>query len=457
MQSSRLSSFASSNGGATLTWLLRLLVGGTFIFSGFVKGIDPWGTLYKFEEYVAALGIPMLHSLLVAGVFGLCALEFLTGVFLVMGCYRRSAPMLAMAFMTVMLPLTLWIAVSDPVKDCGCFGDAFIISNWATFWKNVALTLMTVWLVRFNDRAVTLISPAFQWLGVVVSLAFIGYVSCYGYMRQPFLDFRAYPVGEPVADAGETSEGRYVFIYEKDGVRKEYGEEDELPSEDDGWTFVERREADGSTDENGADKTFRIWSEDGESDLTDVALGSERTLMLLIPDLASVSPATTWKINSLYDWSESKGIDMLAVVSGDQDRIDVWKDMSMPEYDIYTSDDTAIKEVARGNPALVYLENDTVRWKSTLSAVDTDCITAASDPSAIMEPAVDGPRELANWSMLYIAALATLVAISMVPRLRNMFGTRRRRDANPDGGAEAMHDISASPETTRDDKAPRAE
>ena len=449
MPSSRLSNFASSDWGRAVTWLARLIGGGTFVFSGFVKAVDPWGTLYKMEEYVAALGVPATHSLIVAGVFGLCALEFMLGVFLIAGCYRRSTPVVTLAVMAVMLPLTLWIAVSDPVKDCGCFGDAVVISNWATFWKNVVLTLLTVWLVRFNGRAVTLISPAFQWLAVVVCIAFTGYVSCIGYMRQPLLDFRPYAVGGPITDDSDSEEGAYRFVYEKDGVRKEYGEQDELPSEEDGWKFVERRQTSG--DEKAGDdtgRTFRIWSEDGEDDVTDDVIDSDRMLMLLIPELESVSPATTWKINSLYDWSEKMGVDMLAVVSAGPDRIAEWKDLSMPRYDIFTSDDTAIKEVARGNPALVYLDNDTVRWKSTLSALDTDRITSSDDPQAIMEPVVDGRREATNCIMLFFAALATLVAVSMVPRIRNAFGTARRRRARA---------ASESEPAKRDDKAPRAE
>lgn len=405
-----------------MTWLCRLTAGATFVFSGFVKAVDPWGTLYKFEEYLAALGIPMLHTLLVAGVFGLCALEFMIGVFLVLGCYRRSAPVVALAFMALMLPLTLWIAVSDPVKDCGCFGDALILSNWETFWKNIVLTLICIWLVKFNTRAVTLISPAFQWLAVVVSIAFIGCVSCYGYLCQPLLDFRPYPVGGAVADASESSGGQYMFVYEREGLRREFGEDDELPSEDDGWTFVERRRVSDSKDTTDSGRTFRIWTEDGESDVTEeVITSADSSLMLLVPELTSVSPATTWKINSLYDWSERMGIEMFAVVSAVPEQIEAWKDLSMPRYEIYTGDDTAIKEVVRGNPALVYVKNGKIMWKSTLAAVDTDRITVSDNPEAIMMPAIDGIGKMTHWSLTYMAVLGVLVAFSMIPRLRNLF------------------------------------
>ena len=132
MQSSQSSGSESNSNRSTgntcltqwVTWIIRVLVGGVFIFSGFVKAVDPWGTLYKVEEYLNVMGIGLWHSIVVAGVFLLCAFEFTIGIFLILGCYRRSAPWLAFITMCFMLPLTLWIAVFNPVADCGCFGEA---------------------------------------------------------------------------------------------------------------------------------------------------------------------------------------------------------------------------------------------------------------------------------------------------------------------------------------------
>ncbi len=120
-----------------ITWIVRLIVGGTFVVSGFVKAIDPWGLLYKSDEYLAAMSIDIWPNLQLVGVFCLSALEFLIGIFLVFGCFRRSVAIVATLVIAFMLPLTLWLAMDNPVEDCGCFGDAFVISNWSSFWKNV--------------------------------------------------------------------------------------------------------------------------------------------------------------------------------------------------------------------------------------------------------------------------------------------------------------------------------
>lgn len=400
-----------------LTWIFRILVGATFIFSGFVKAVDPWGTLYKFEEYSAAIGIPVLHSLLLTGVFILCALEFIIGICIITGCYRRSSPVASLLFMCVMLPLTLWIAISDPVKDCGCFGDFLIISNWQTFWKNVLLTLMSIWLIRFNKDEHALITPALQWIQIVCSIVFIAIIMMTGYFKQPLLDFRPYPTGEVIYndEESEDEDSNYVFVYEKGGIEKEFSIDDELPSEEDGWTFVNRKELSKPQSRIQNNKTFRIWNREGDKDETDEIFGhGGKQILLLIPQLESVSPATTWKINSMYDLSFNSGIDMIAVVSGSTDQINEWEDMSMPLYDIYTSDDTAIKEVARGNPAVVYIENDTIIWKSTLGALDIDDISHDNKPE-VESLNSDSKKILKNIVYIYLICLATLITMSIFP------------------------------------------
>lgn len=403
-----------------LTWLFRVLTGATFIYSGFVKGIDPWGTLYKFEEYMEALGLPNAPYLLTAAVFALCTFEFLLGVMLLLACYRRSAPIAAIAFMAVMLPLTLWIALSNPVADCGCFGDAFVISNWATFWKNVVLTLMIAWLIKFNRGALTIISPAFQWIGVVISLCYILIVAFVGFKWQPLIDFRPYHAGTPLFAANDSDDydSDFIFIYEKDGEKKEFGIDDDLPDESDGWTFVERRENSvRSTPES--QKTFRAWDRTGNEDLSDeLSTPDGQELLMMVPDLGDVSPATTWKINAIYDWCARNDVQMAAVVFGSPREIADWQDLAMPRYDIYTADDTAIKEVARGNPAIVMMRNDTIMWKtalSTLEVEDSETDSISVTPSSLVtQPA----KSLSRITWIYIICMIFPIALSFLPRIR---------------------------------------
>ena len=355
-----------------VTWLFRILCGGLFIFSGFVKAIDPWGTIFKVEEYLAAFGVPMIFSLLRLGVFALCAVEFIVGCFLLLGCFRKSCPIFAALIMVFMLPLSLWVAMENPVADCGCFGDALVISNWFTFWKNVILCFGILWLIRFNLNGICLIIPAFQWLAVVASGIFIVIIEIIGYYYQPLIDFRDYPAGSKLFATTDPE------------------------------------------DYHGID-TFDVDTGDDANEEASLTQGKE--LVVMIPKVSMVSPATTWKLNSLYEWAQGNDVKMIGVVSGSTEEIKEWEDLSMASYPIYLADDTVIKEVVRGNPGIVYLDNGKIVWKSTLNAIDVDDFLSPEVSGDASTFARDNARFLLNCIIIYLIIMTFLVLISFTPRL----------------------------------------
>lgn len=356
----------------TITWTLRILCGGLFVFSGFVKAIDPWGTLFKIEEYLGAFGFPLPFSLLRLIVFALCAVEFVVGCFLVMGCFRKSCPVFAGLIMMFMLPLTLWIAMENPVAECGCFGDALHISNWLTFWKNVVLSVGIVWLIRYNISALCLITPMFQWLAVVASGIFIVLIELLGFFYQPLIDFRDYKVGTTLFASEEGDDDYGIDVFDID---------------------------------TADDRNEEAVNPDGKE------------LVVMIPKVSMVSPATTWKLNSLYEWAEDNGVKMIGVVSGSQEEIEEWEDLSMASYPIYLADDSAIKEVVRGNPGIVYLDKGKIVWKTTLSSIDVDDFLMPEVSGDASSFAGDNARILRNISLIYVIFMAFLVFISFTPRM----------------------------------------
>lgn len=410
-----------------LTWLMRLAVGSVFIVSGLSKGIDPWGTYYKTAEYLTAMHLPIEEwgNAVLALSFLLFTVEFIVGVSLMTGCYRKAGPIIAALFMLFMLPLTLWIAIADPVADCGCFGDFLVISNWSTFIKNVIISLAVVWLLKFNTKARNLIAPSAQWLASVGSAAYIVAVGYIGYWQQPTIDFRPYKVGTRLfaEDDDPEYEPSYAFIYEKDGVEKEFGEDDELPDEAEGWKFL-RREEKGfhSNVRLAASLTagdFRVRSEDGEEDVTESLSGYQRQMILLVPDIESLSMATSWKINRLYDMAKSNDTDFFAVVAGSPKAIEEWRDLSSGQYPIYTSDDTSIKELVRGNPALVSLEQGRIVWKSALSALQLDDDTDSEIRTMPVGTGMTGGEALWDLTLMLVSIIGALMLISL---LRGRYG-----------------------------------
>lgn len=397
--------------------LSRIITGSTFLLSGLAKGIDPWGSYYKIEAYFNVWGwsgdtgpLALTCALLLSMV------EFACGVMVLTGCYRRVSVWVASIIMAFMLPLSFWIMLENPVSDCGCFGDFLVISNTWTFLKNIVLTLCCILLLLYNTRVAPLINSYLQWIGVVATLAAILCVEWIGYRVQPVVDFRPYKTGVALfgSDSVDGDSG-LVFIYRKDGREIEVSEQDTLPSEEDGWEFVGRREESSMTATSGNEETeLRIWDARGAEDLTDeVAPVEGGALIAIIPKLSDVSMAVSWKLNELYDMSSRSDIEMIALTSATPNEIDEWRDLSLADYPIYTAEDTQLKEVARGNPAIVFLKDGLIEWKTALTAIDSRRIDGRADDASEEELSslgVDTSPWFKGICGSYLAVMIVLIA-----------------------------------------------
>ena len=132
--------------------LARLLLGAVFVFSGFVKAIDPLGTSYKIKDYFEAFDWTFFSDLSLMMAVLLAATEFFLGAALLLGIWKKTVSLLLLLFMSVVTPLTLYLAIKNPVTDCGCFGDALILTNWQTFFKNLVLLLLAIVVFFRNDK-----------------------------------------------------------------------------------------------------------------------------------------------------------------------------------------------------------------------------------------------------------------------------------------------------------------
>jgi len=418
-----------------LTVLMRLVVGGVFIFSGFTKAIDPWGTSYKITDYLTAMGLEEWAATALFIAVALAALEFILGIQLVLGAYRRSAPIVSLLLMLVLTPLTLWLAITDAVPDCGCFGDALHLSNWATFGKNLLLLLGVVYLLMFNKSVRGIYGPAVQWIVTALSFAFIMAIAYYGYFVQPLIDYRPYPVGTRLVadDELETDESddEFIFIYSKDGEEHEFTI-DSLPDEEDGWEYVTRyharrphskiiiRNDDGS---NG----IAIHDMEGNDVTIDVLGDNRRTVLLLFPAPDKVGVVNSFALNELNDAALVAEANVVGLTPASQEQIEAWQDLSMASYPFYHMDDSELKMVARGNPAVVYLEDGIIKWKRTLSSLDNvDQAAALAD----IGNDYDSDQIMSRLMIAYLAAMLALLLLNrshvVIPSLI------KRRNKKPD-------------------------
>ena len=402
-----------------LTVFMRITVGGVFIFSGFTKGVDPWGTYYKITDYLNAMGLEGWAGTALFLAVAIVALEFMLGVALAVGAYRRSAPWLALLVMLVMTPLTLWLAVTGAVPDCGCFGDALHMSNWATFGKNILLLLGIIYLLFFNTTVRGVYGPAVQWMVMALSFAFVMAVAYFGYFTQPLIDYRPYPIGTRLVNTtslSDSDEGEddFIFIYSRDGKEQEFTI-DSLPDEEDGWEYVTRYHArrprgkviiQTGNNEDG----IAILDSEGNDVTIDVLADSRNTLLLLFPDLASVGVVNSFALNELNDAAQVTDVDVIGLTPATAEQIEQWQDISMASYPIYNMDDSELKMIARGNPAVVYLEDGVISWKRTLGSLDS-----VTMPDHLVELADDYDSD-GIMTTLLLAYLAGLLAVLVLNR-----------------------------------------
>ena len=422
-----------------LTLLMRLTVGGVFIFSGFTKAVDPWGTFYKVNDYLMAMGLDQWSGTAMFTAVALAALEFVLGVTIVVGAYRRSAPWLALVLMLLMTPLTLWLAVTDAVPDCGCFGDVLHLSNWATFGKNVLLLLGCIYLLLFNKSLRGLYGPAVQWVVLALSFALVMAVAYYGYFVQPLIDFRPYPVGTRLApqtavEGDVESEDDFIFIYSKDGQEHEFTI-DSLPDEEDGWQYVTRyhaRRPRGKVvvQKGNPGEGIAILDDEGNNVAVDVLADSRRTVLLLFPDLLQVGVVNSFALNEINDAALVAQADVIGLTPASSEQIEQWQDISMASYPIYNMDDSELKMVARGNPAVVYLEDGVIKWKRTLSSLnDVEQPVELSD----MGNDYDADSIMTNMMLAYLAAMLILLVINRTHLMvRYFYYKRHKKHPQPD-------------------------
>lgn len=387
--------------------LARLIAGTAFAVAGLAKCIDPYGFIYKIEDYLAVWNLSVLPSLEVVAAFGISIGEFCIGIMLVLGCYRRVAAWLLAMTMAVMLPLTAYIMIADPVADCGCFGDFIIISNTATFWKNVLLSVAAVILILWNRRVLSLIKSAFQWIALFVTIGFAFAIGYIGYIYQPLIDFRPYPVGTLLAaDENDENEGddndEYVFLYTRDGVTKEFSI-DSLP--DDSWEFVDRI---SSGETKIKDNSFEIFAEDGSEVSREVITSDGDMLLIMIPDVSGLGLSRSHLIRGFNNVMENLGGEMNVIISGD--KTGEWSDRAGAGLNIYQADDTKIKEMVRGEIGLVYLHNGVISWKLDATCLPTDYLdnVPLNSENPLGRLAVDNKKWFMSLTSIYVCIIIVL-------------------------------------------------
>lgn len=347
----------------------RFLLGATFVFSGFVKAIDPIGTQYKLQDYISAVGmggiVPDIVTLLAS--VALSALEFSLGVFVLFAIRRHLVSKILVAFMAVMTLITVWIALFNPVKDCGCFGEALRLTNVQTLLKNIVLLAASIVVAWRPLRMYRFLSRSTQWIAINYTILFVLLLSAHCLYHLPLIDFRPYHIGMNIKKGMEIPAGapqpefETTFILQKNGVKKEFTL-DNYP--DSSWQFVDSKTVQTKEGYVPPIHDFSIQKADGD-DITDSVLTAKGYIFLLVsPHLEQADDSNFGDIDLLYEYCQERKIPFYCLTASTKKDIDHWGDITGAEYPFCFTDETTLKTIIRSNPGLLLLKDGTIirKW-----------------------------------------------------------------------------------------------
>lgn len=397
----------------------RLLMAATFIFSGYVKAIDPLGTQYKLTDYLQAMGIGSLlpeWTLLVGAVL-LAALEFSLGIFLLFAIRRHLVSRIVLALMSIMTLLTLWIVIANPVKDCGCFGDAVVLSNGQTFIKNIILLAIALMLLKWPTSMVRFVSKKTQWIVINYTVIFALALSAWSLWDLPPFDFRPYHVGANIAQGMKIPQGapqpqfETTFILEKNGQQKEFTL-DNYP--DSTWTFVDSKTVQTAEGYVPPIHDFSIQDNKTGEDITQEVLNDTGyTFLLISPTLAYADDSNFGRIDQIYEFAQDYGYRFICLTASSDKDIAKWQDITGAEYPFYTTDATTLKTMIRSNPGLMLLHHGTIIQKWSHNKLpQPEELNQPLEKSALGKMPSDSiPRKILLMLMWFVLPL-TLLAIA---------------------------------------------
>ena len=357
-----------SNLKYTLNVMARWFVGLVFLFSSFVKGVDPMGTMFKVQEYMTAWSIGNITfewALPLAGVLsvGLICAEFIIGILLIFNAYRRLSAWGLAAMMLFFTVTTLIDALTNKVTDCGCFGDAVKLTNWQTFWKNIVLDIPAVWIVltrnlrrkrRFERDAIVLI----------IALAAMLVFAMYNIKHEPVIDFRPWKIGNSMIEEREAM--NHMLMQDKTTgetttVSYRNGEWDAVPDEYkdfDKWEILS-----STSDEPFEIKAdgFSMMDVEGEDHALELLPAEDGLIIVTVHHLEDMGEDDVRSVKSALSTADENGLRIVMLTSALPEEVQAWLyQNNISGLDYLFADATAIKTMMRGNPGFMYVKDAVV-------------------------------------------------------------------------------------------------
>ena len=348
-----------------LVKIIRILTGLVFMLSGFVKGVDPIGTAYKFEDYFMAYHIPWLMPLALTLSITICTIEFVLGAMLVFNLKTRFTAWTLLMLMSFFTVLTFYDALTSLVSDCGCFGNAIKLTNWQTFYKNVILIVFAALIFAYRRKQDSSLPGKRQWnLSIVISIVFI-YFSVYSYMHLPLIDFTEWKKGNKLFVQNPIPQ-KYFLTYRnnKTNEQKEYLSPN-YPYSDSAWMshweFVSQRVDDPNV---YFGRDLQISDSTGTNLTDQIIRDPDYVFIMTAHNIRKAHQHSLAVMNRFAEQVVDGGGSFVLLVGNTPEEVNQNAKQIHITYPIYYADDIVLKTMVRSNPGLMLLRNGVIinKW-----------------------------------------------------------------------------------------------
>lgn len=390
----------------TLSLIVQWLLAVTFIFSGFVKAADPMGMEYKIEAYVQVLGeyLPNIAQNCTAGslylhlaVIILSAFEFILGVCFLFGAHQKMSGVLGTMFMTVMTAVTVYIYIYDPVPDCGCFGDAIILTQGQTLGKNVVLLLCVLALAFRRLTMIRFVTRGGEWVTTNSSFIYIVALSIYTLWYLPLIDFTGYRIGTSIEEA-LMGEFETVYEYAADGKTIISAESKQIKAP----TISE----------------FSMLQGDSIDLADEILTDSSYTYILTLPRMLHADKGCSDQLNDVYDFAVDNHLRMFCATTLSPEERDEWCDITGAAYPFADGSTEMLEAMVRSNPGLLLIHNGRIigKWGHHKMPNENELTMKALENLDTNSTATSTDRNYLLLSFIYILIMALTVVITNLIR-----------------------------------------
>jgi hypothetical protein len=347
-----------------IRFISRIIIGLVFMFSGVVKAVDPLGTAYKFSDYFQAFHLEFLQPVSLILAIILFTAEFISGFSVLSGYRQKTGIWGVMILMAIFTPLTLVLAISNPVSDCGCFGDAIHLTNWQTFGKNIILIIPALILFAGRKKVKQICSPGKEWTVIsIVTILFVIFSTLNLRYLQLF-DFLPYKTGVSIPESMKIPEGQPIdefkttFIYEKEGVKKEFTLEN-YPANDTSWKFIDQKSVLIKKGYVPAINDFRITGPEGQDLTNEILAGPGYTLLMITKKVKEADPRHLAEGFEVGVHCMTRGIRFYIVTATDSEELNKYNN----GLTFFSGDETTLKTIVRSNPGYLLLKEGRIAGK----------------------------------------------------------------------------------------------